>query len=128
MVHEYTVFLCRRTPEATSPTMMPTVILIPRTKRPYRFKFARRISDRQVLNMLSCSRSKPPQRIYRRELLSQLIPAGCGFLRYHHSGEVPQNLRKTCHDMINRSGILNPWLPSYPWLFSPPRRLVGIVD
>jgi hypothetical protein len=26
----------------------------------------------QVLNMLSCSRSKPPRRIYRRELLSQL--------------------------------------------------------
>jgi hypothetical protein len=48
-----------------------------------------------VLNMLSCSRSKPPQRIYRRELLSQLIPAGCEFLRYH-SGEVLQNLRKTC--------------------------------
>jgi len=49
----------------------------------------------QVLNMLSCSRSKPPQRIYRPELLSQLIPAGCGFLRYH-SGEVPLNIRKTC--------------------------------
>jgi predicted nuclease of predicted toxin-antitoxin system len=33
--------------------------------------------------------------IYRRELLSQLIPAGCGFLRYH-SGDVPLKLRKAC--------------------------------
>ena len=48
-------------------------------------------------NTLFCSRSKPQQRIYRRELLSKLIPAGCGFLRCH-SGDVPQNLHKTCLD------------------------------
>ena len=53
------------------------------------------MSCRQVLGMLSCSRSKPPQGIYRRELLSQLIPAGCGFRRYH-SEKVPLNLRKAC--------------------------------